>query len=324
GSAKRALWAAAAGVMYVAVLVWGQKVPGVPLIRFDGSSTGEILRLIQSFAKPGPLRDSLARHIGPSFPRSSNLLFGIPYVLLAIFGVGIPLLGALSVLLRRRMTAIVVLFPLLLIANFVVMFFGLALDFNRSTPDELSHRPLMMMYFFVVAWIGGALGLMLFESRSLGRIARPVLLGAAALLMSVPMHFGPGVQLMWAMPKISPVRVPVPLVRIAEYIRENGSSEDVFQDSAFDRTYTIAALSERRTFVAHTMTAMPFRSDMVDVRTAAIDRFMGLRQPKLVIATARTLGFRWFLLEPGDRVDWPNEIVANPAFRIGPYRLYQF
>jgi len=324
GPRRRALWALSAGAVYAAVLLFGQKVPGVPLIRFDGSSTGEILRLIQSFAKPGALRDSLAQHMGANFPRSANLLFGIPYVLLAIFGLGIPLLVALVILLRRRTAPLLVLFPLLLIVNFVMMFFGLALDFNRSTPDELSHRPLMMLYFFVVAWMGGALGLLLFESRRLSRIARPLLLGVAALFMVVPAHFGPGVQLMWAMPKISPARVPVPLVQIAEYIRRNGKPEDVFQDSAFDRTYTIAALSERRPFVAHTMTLMPFRNDMVEVRTAAIDRFMGLRQPKLITATARALGFRWFLLEPGDRVDWPAEIVNNPIFKIGPFRLYQF
>jgi hypothetical protein len=72
------------------------------------------------------------------------------------------------------------------------------------------------------------------------------------------------------------------------------------------------------------MTRMPYRSEMVEQRAVAIDRFMGIRQPKLVVATARALGFRWFLLEPGDRVDWPAEIANNPAFQMGPFRLYEF
>jgi hypothetical protein len=142
--------------------------------------------------------------------------------------------------------------------------------------------------------------------------------------MVVPAFFGSGVQQMWAMPRISPVRLPVPLVRIAEYLREHGNAEDVFQDSQFDRTYTVAALSERRTFASRPMTLMPYHSDLVEVRAAAIDRFMGIRHPKLITVTARTLGFRWFLLEPGDRVDWPAEIADHPAFSMGPYRLYEF
>jgi hypothetical protein len=51
---------------------------------------------------------------------------------------------------------------------------------------------------------------------------------------------------------------------------------------------------------------------------------MTIRQPKLVAATARALGFRWFLLGPGDHVDWPAEVADNPVFRLGPYRLYSF
>ena len=324
GGFKRALWALAAGAAYVAAVIVGKKVPGVPLIRFDGSSTGEILRLILSFAKPGPLHDMLRQHMGPNFARTSNLLFGIPYVLLATFGIGVPILVALIIALRRRVAPVLLLFPLLLIVNFLAMFFGLALDFSRSTPDELSHRPLMVVYFFVMPWIGAAAGLVLSESKRLRRFARPVVFGVAALLIVVPAHFGPGVQLMWAMPRISPVKLPSVLVRMADYIREHGGTDDVFQDSQFDIAYTIAALSERRTFVSHTMTSMPYRSDMVEIRTEAIERFKHIRQPKLVTATARALGFRWFLLEPGDRVDWPAEIAESPIYKIGSHRLYCF
>jgi len=324
GFPKRALWAVSASVVYLVALMYGQRVPGVPLIRFDGSSVSEILRLIRSFASPGSLRTYLNSHVGPEVTTASNLLLGIPYVLLATLGIFLPLLMLFAIHLRKRTLLLNITFPILLVVNFLAMFFGLALDFSRSTPDELSHRPLMVVYFFVVTWVGGALGLSLVESRRMNRIGRTATVGVVTLLLAVPAFFGSGVQLMWAMPGISPFRVPMSLVRVAEYIHDHGSTEDVFQASQFDRTYTVAALSERRTFASHTMTVMPYRSDMVEVRTAAIDRFMGLRQPKLITATARALGFRWFLLEPGDRVDWPPEITQNPAFKSGPYTLYQF
>ena len=324
GLRKRALWAGSASVVYVTALVYGQKVPGVPPIRFDGSSVGEVLRLVRSFATHGALRTYLDQHTGPKVPFTSNLLIGIPYILLAALGLFVPLLVILVIRLRRRTSLLYVLFPLLLIGNFLAMFFGLALDFTRSTPDELSHRPVMVMYFFVVAWVGGALGLTLLESRRLSRVARPAIIGLGIVLMAVPAFLGSGVQRMWAMPRVSPVQLPIGLVRAAQYIHEHGGPEDVFQDSQFDRTYTVAALSERRAFASHTMTRMPYHSEIVEQRAVAIDRFMGIRQPKLVAATARALGFRWFLLEPGDRVDWPAQIANSPAFQMGPFRLYEF
>jgi hypothetical protein len=324
GVRKRTLWAASALLFYVVSLIFGQKVPGVPLIRFDGSSAGEILRLVRSFARPGVLREFIEAHTGPDSPLSSNLLVGIPYVLLAALGLFLPLLLVGVILLRKRMPRLELLFPLLLVLNFLAMFFGLALDFDSSTPDELSHRPIMIVYFFVLTWLGGAVGLTILRAKAATGRARAAVLGLAAVLMVVPAVFGPGVQLLWAMPRISPVRLPVSLIAVADYIRDHGGPEDVFQDSQFDQTYTLAALSERRTFVAHTLTRNPFRGEMIDVRTAAIDRFMGLRQPKLIVATARALGFRWFVLERGDRVDWPPAIADHPAFESGPFKLYEF
>jgi hypothetical protein len=212
----------------------------------------------------------------------------------------------------------------LLIANFLVMFFGLALDRASSTPDELSHRPVMIVYFFVVSWVGGAAGLALVESRRLGRVAGPVLLGLALVLLVVPAHFGAGVQQMWVMPQMSPVRLPRTFLRVAEYIRAQGGGDDIVQDSQFDRIYALGALSERRTFVTHSMTRMPYRGEMVEARSDAIDYFLGIRRSKLLVATAGVFGFRWFLLAPGQAVDWPAEIALHPALESGPFRLYDF
>jgi hypothetical protein len=324
GFRKRAFLVGTACAVYGVGLFVGQRVPGVPLIRFDGSSAGEILRLIQTFAMRGALRDFVEGHMGAQFPWTSNLLLGVPYVLFAALGLVLPALVALVVHLRKRAPLLHVLFPLLLVANFLAMFFGLALDFERSTPDELSHRPVMVLYFFVVAWVGAALGRTLVESKRLGAIARPAIIGLSALLMAVPASFGAGVQRMWAMPRISPVRLPSSMVRVAEYIRAHGGPEDVYQDSQFDRTYVIGALAERRAFVSHTMTLMPFRGEEVAKRTAAVDRFMGIREPKMVIALARTFGFRWFVLHRGNRVDWPASIAKKPVLEIGSLTLYEF
>jgi len=321
---RRAAWVVAACAVYALALGLGQKVPGVPRIRFDGSSAGEILRLVQDFAKPGVIRDFFRLRMGAHFSWPANLGFGIPYVLLAVLGAFAPLLVFVLVRLRQRISRLELLFPLLLITNFLAMFFGLALDFESSTPDELSHRPLLIVYFFVSTFVGGGLGLLVRDSERARRVAAPAAIGLLTLLLAVPAYFGAGVQAMWAMPRISPVKVPSSLLRIAQHMRDHGRRDDVFQDSQFDRTCIFAALAEREPFVAHTLTRMAFRSEMVEARTNAIDHFMGIRQAKLVRGTAQALGFRWFVLQRGDRVDWPPEIADHPVLEAGPFRLYEF
>lgn len=322
GARKRAVWAASTFAFVIAVSMLLQKIPGVPPIRFSGSSSGEILRLVQGFATRGAVREYFVQRTGPDFPWSSNLLLGIPYVLFASLGVFVLLLAVLFVRMRARVPLLHVLFPLLLIANFLVMFFGLELDFTRSTPDELSHRPVMIVYFFVVTWIGGALGATLAGSRIPSRIAQGGVLALAVMLMVVPAHFGKRVQSLEAMARTSPVRVPTSLLEVASYLRNQGSPDDVFQDSQFDRIYVIGAMAERRPFVSHTMTTIPFRADVVAARTSAVDRLMGLRDPKLVVATARTFGVRWFILHRGNRVNWPSSAV-KPALVAGAFTLYE-
>jgi hypothetical protein len=319
---KRGLWAVAACALYVAALMIGQKVPGVPVIRLDGSSVGEIQRLIQSFQAPGPIRDYLAQHTGADASAGSNLLFGIPYVLTAALGVFVPLLAVLAFRLRVYIPLLHRVFPFVLLGNFLVMFCGLELDFTSSTPDELSHRPVMIVYFFVVSWIGGAVGLAIVNSPRLSRMAPKLIPSVAILLMTVPALFGAGVQLMPALSQISPVRVPTALVRVAEYMRTHGAPDDIFQDSQFDRVYAIAALSERRPFVAHTLTRMSVGSDEVARRTAAVNRLLLMNQPRFLVGTARAFGVRWFVVHKGDGVNWPSEFTEKPALEAGPLRLY--
>ncbi|HEX2661072.1 MAG TPA: hypothetical protein VHU40_22485, partial [Polyangia bacterium] len=114
------------------------------------------------------------------------------------------------------------------------------------------------------------------------------------------------------------------LVQAAAYIREHGGPDDVFQDSQYDRTYVVAALSERRTYAARTMTIMRYNGEKLQERIAAVDAFMESRDASAVTATAHSLGFRWFILSPGDRVNWPDELANRPAFELGGYKLYQF
>jgi hypothetical protein len=321
---RRALWATAAAALYAVTIVVVQRVPDVPKIRFDGSGIGQLLTLIKGFSERGGLRDFLDRHIGADSSTISNLGIGAPYVLLAALGIFAPLLVIMAIRLRRQTPAVLVVLPLVLVANFLAMFLGLALDLRSSTPDELSHRPVMIVYFAVVAWVGGAGGLLLFASPRLARVAPAALVGLAVLGLAIPARLGSGVQRLAAMPMYSPVRVPIGLVRAAEYIRDHADGQDVFQDSQFDWTCVVSALAERRRYTARSLTIIPYNSDLARQRIAFVQKLMDFRTPAAIIGAARHVGLRWFLLEPGDQVAWPAEIAQRPAFELAGYRVYRF
>ena len=321
---KRVLLAAGALVLYVGALFLVQKVPGIPPVRFDGSSVGHVVKLVKGFTQPGAVRAFLDARIGFGQPLSANLFVGGPFVLFAALGLFVPLLALLAVCLRKRMPPLLLVFPFLIIANFLVMFLGLALDFTSSTPDELSHRPFVVMYFVVVAWIGGAAGLFLIEWERVARVARHAIVALTIAAMAVPAFLGAGVHRNWAMQMFSAVPVPMGLIRAATFIREHGDARDVFQDSGFDRLYAVAALAERRIYVSHTLTRVPSNEDLIEKRSAGIERFMQLQSSTAIAETAERIGLRWFLLDPDDRVEWPSEIATRPVFESNGFRVYKF
>jgi hypothetical protein len=322
---KRALWATTSLAAILAAARLVRDIPGVPLIRFDGSSLRTILRHVANFTVPGPLRTRLLEHLGPDQSLLSNLFLGMPYILLAALGLLLPLLIVLAIVVRKKTPTLFWFFPFILIANFSAMFMGLALDMRSSTPDELSHRPVMVMYFMVAAWVGGAAGLLLLESRRLSRIARPALLVLSLGLMLVPAMFGAGVHRMWALARISPPHeVPKGLVEAARFIRDHSDPRDLFQDTHFDRYCLVAALSERRAFVARSMTRMQAKTELVEERAEMVEQLAALRDASEIATTARRLGIRWFLLTRGDTVRWPEEIANHPAFERDGFKVYRF
>lgn len=321
----RALWAVGSLAAVFVTVHLVRDVPGVPLMRFDGSSVRTLMRHIANFTVPGPLRIFLFERLGDDHSLPANIFLGMPFILVAALGLLLPLLIVLAIVVRKRTPKLFLLFPFILIVNFTAMFLGLALDMRSSTPDELSHRPVMVMYFVVAAWVGGAAGLAFIESRRLGRFARPALLGLSLILMVVPAIFGAGVHRMWALANISPpLNVPRGLVESAQYIREHSAPGDLIQDSLFDRFCALAALSERKPYVARSQTRIMHNAEVVEERAEMVDKLTELRDADEINATARKLGIRWFLLTRGQPVKWPEAFASHPAFERDGYRLYRF
>ena len=321
----RRLLAVAALATYVSVIGFTQKVHGVPLIRLDGSSTANLLDFINSFTQATDIRTFVAEYIGAAHPWIPNLAFGAPYLLLMVFGLFFPAVIVLLIRFRFRIPRLLWVFPILIASNFLLMALGLAFDHRGiGAPDELPHRPFVVMYFAVMAWTGGLVGWTLLRSRRLRNVVQVAIACGTVVLLVVPAIWGSGVQRIEAMRWGSHVRITPGLCRAAEYLRDHSKPSDVFQDSSFDSKYVSAALSERHPYVEHMMVRVSYKAHVVDQRTAEIKALMQLPDASAVLATARTLGIQWFLLYPGHGVAWPAALVNAPVFNHGGFRVYRF
>jgi len=317
-------WLGAAVTVYLLGVSIVQWLPGMPLIRLDGSSTGKLLAMINSFADPGSVRLFFDRYMGLRHSLRQNVEVGAAYLLIAALGVFAPLLlGATAVLWRRFKNPLVSL-PPLFVLNFLVMALGLALD-NRgiATPEELPHRPFVWMYFVVVTALGALAGLALVRSQRLHRVSRPILLSLVFGLLAFPAAKAAGLQRISTMPSASDVLVPTALLQAADYLRTHGDRRDVFQDSSFDMNYLVSALSGRRAYVERTFLRLA-RNEELESRVVVVTKLMQMQDEAAVRAEAQRLGIRWFLARPGQALAWPPEIVEHPAFAKDGYRVYGF
>jgi hypothetical protein len=322
----RVVWAAGTVAAFVAGVSVTQRLPGFPLIRLDGSSTTWLLDMMSGSTESEAFKVFARSVMGASQPWLVNLVVGPVYLLVSVFGAFVALLAGLAIAARKRVPALLLWFPFVLIVNFLVMAMGLARDGRGvGTPEELLHRPFMLMYFVVVAWIGGWAGLLLpRSSRWLGRVARVAVLALPLPLFAVPAVFGADVQILTKAAGMSNLMFPHGQVNAAEYMRIHGKPGDIFQDSSFDRYYLTAALSERRPYVEHMLVRVRYGEELLNQRTAQVIDWMATASPKVVLAKAKALGIRWFLLWPGHRVAWPSAIAVNLVFERAGFQLYRF
>jgi hypothetical protein len=322
----RIAWLVSAVAVFVLAIVATQDLPGLPLIRLDGASTGRMLDLVLSLAGRNAPSAFWASHVGASKPWLPNLVLGASYLLFATLGIIAPLLVALMIHLRRRVEPLLLVFPLLLATNFLVMALGLAFDDRHiGTPEELPHRPFLLMYFAIVAWTGAAGTFAMLRSRRFGRLVRPIIACSVLLLMAVPAWNGVNLQRIRTMPNEACTRIPTGLLRVAEFMRDHGNARDVFQASTFDPLFVIAALSDRQPyFDQQIFLVRPSEQPLLAARAVQVVQLMQLEDPGMVIMTAYRMGLRWFLLSPEHAVAWPTSIAGTPAFQVDGFKLYRF
>ena len=310
--------------IFALVIAVSQAIPGVPLIRFDGSGLMRYSRLVLNNQLDGVLQQIFSGLFAAS---AGNWPYRAAAFILLLL---IDTFGLYSVLflvqlkqLRRTVDGRVWLFPLLVGGLYLLMATCLALDDRRvGTSEELLHRPFVWAYYVVALW-GGAVTYRHYwgDAPPSGRPARWALGVTALLLLFVPARFGAGIQTLanWG---FGHQRLPAGQVAAAEFIRANSPRTDVVQDAQIATGMILSALSERQAFASGTNGAREPAG--LPERMRALEKLAQNRDGSRVEAFMRENGIRWYVVNPGNRILWTDTIGRPPAFQCNGYRVYRF
>lgn len=328
----RATWLIGALLIFVGAVRLSWNVPGVPLLKLDGSGLlGYLAELTQNLDN-GPIKSWVA--VGPDTPGATALFRGLVHLSLGTFGVFLLLIPLLIIGVvcshptdhwRWRFDA--TLFPVLIMANYLVMALGLAVDDRTNhMPEELLHRPLVWAYFVVAAWTLGALVWCLLP-RDMQTAPRPALMVIGLLpLLGFPLWLGSGIQQGpgWGR-EVTNLPVPVGLIRSAEFLRDHSQPGEVIQNSEPDRWNILSALAERPVYVADAWRTPTRQADpTIRRRLAEIANFRLLTDATAIRAFARDHRITWFVLNPQTPTRWPRSVLDQPTFEFNGWRVFHF
>ncbi|PKO60601.1 MAG: hypothetical protein CVU24_12330 [Betaproteobacteria bacterium HGW-Betaproteobacteria-18] len=325
----RALIVALLTALFVTVIAFSQTLTRVPLISLDGSGLNGYVQILLSCFDPGYLKNFFTQvFMLEQHARPMVWLYAAAMILLSSFGwwlVATPLVLAAG---RAKTKAEIFYWPVLIVVNYMVMSMGLALDTHGvGTPDELLNRPLVWAYFAVVAWtVGGGYFFALGNRLPRSRLARAALIGLLCLGLSSPLVLGKRLQTFPAWKGFTDYKefnaVPLCLLKASQYIKDNSRQGDIMQDSANDRHYLVAALTERQIFAGENLFAQP-KGALLE-RLYGLEYFKGMRDPNAILTYAAVNNIAWYLLQPGSPVAWPDAFLQQAAYQCGGYRVYRF
>ncbi|WP_143206451.1 hypothetical protein [Singulisphaera sp. GP187] len=310
-----------------------RRFDAIPVLRLDGSSLKEYMNLNVAWLAHGATRNFFASRFTPTSSRPHDLFWGALLLFYGTFGLfGVAYLVFLLVVVgreavRRPMNARLgyLVFPLLIIINYLVMSLGLA--FNNKPPahpEELLHRPLVWAYFVVVAWVGGlAYAIFLEERIRRSSSLRNAFMVGAVVLLVVPFSLGQSVQVgpEWGR-ELTNQAYPRGWFECARYIREHASAGDVVQDSEGDPNLMVGAIGEHSAYAIDYFDTL--QSPILLDRLEEMRVFKAMTDADAIRRFAARRQIRWYVTHPETRLRWPGSLLNHPKFSWSGYCVYSF
>ncbi|HTN94950.1 MAG TPA: hypothetical protein VMJ33_10240 [Gallionella sp.] len=321
--------------IYVGVAALSQMSLSVPILRLDGSGLETYASNILELQASGIIKNAFI-FLFDSAGNNWHLEAGTFALMLVICTFGVfPVLYAVVLRhLKRRFEPMIWLFPMLVVAVYLIMATGLALnDRPIGTHSELLHRPFVWAYFVVVVWSAGAIYYRLFgDALPANKQIRWSLVLLALALEFVPVSYGKGVQTLTSYVPGTNIyvswgnayqEVPACLVKIAGFIRKNAKADDVVQDSMNDPHFILSAFSERYPYAI--AIDNQFRSAInVQPRLDSLQRLKEIKDSNEVESFMKEHAMRWYVVDPTDNVQWADAAKSHLLLTCGGYRAYQF
>jgi hypothetical protein len=316
--------------LFFFVVGLSQNVDRIPTLRLDGSALRAYASLLLARSEPDVFKSFYQTFL---LEKQSNVIFAFyatRMLLLYTFGIWTAICLFTSFLLRARVKPAALLFPFLVIVNYLVMSLGLAMDTKAvGQPEELLHRPFVWAYFVVVAWSSAGAYILSFGNRSpTGNFARVLATIIAISSLSVPLVFGRNLQ---TLPHTHFDRyeginsVPSGMVKACSYIRKHSQPGDIIQDSENDPRFWITGLADRQEFaVDYKLWAKIYSPPGLRERLKELANFKRMKNEQDLREFTRKSKISWYLLGPESKVDWPPTVLKKPVFRAGDYRVYHF
>lgn len=316
--------------LFVVVVVWSQSIGGVPILRLDGSSAAEYLSILYRSYDPGFLKSVLADALVAMRSSPAVAWFkAVSLLVFSTFGIWIIAYGIALRLLGRQHSPAVAWFPIAVLFNYIVMSLGLAMDTRGiGTADELLNRPMVWAYFVVVAWAGATLYVLFLGSAPPGtrhaRLASGII---ASLSLAIPLTFSRDLQTFPTWRGFETfaefASAPSCLVKASLYVRDHSHVDDIVQDSHFDRTLLVSAISERQAYAVDGRFRTRRTSELTK-RFADLATLHTMTDASTILDFLSRRRIAWYVLQPITSVAWPASLMDNYVYECQGHRVYRF
>lgn len=312
--------------IFVVTVQVSQHFPRIPTLRLDGSGIGTYLQILIELYDPGAVKQALRsffliHHHAWIFQGAAAFAL----ILFCSFGVWALIAPVVSWKSKKMIAHDVWAFPLWVVANYMVMALGLAIESRGiGTPEELQNRPMAWAYFILVTFtVAGIAALWIGRHPRVPARARWALAGAAGLALAAVAIHAPNFQTIAALRGLSSYAafnaVPLCQLRAAEYIRQHARPGELMQDSEGDPRFVSTAIAERQEYVGFEGFGGATAGWKERVRAfKAIQRSGDL--PALEALAGRDR-LTWYLLHPADAASWPRSFLDRAAFECSGFRV---
>lgn len=315
--------------LFLSTVFVSQSIDRVPVLRLDGSGIGQYVLVLLKDFEVGVLKTFFTQvFIHEHHSKPVEALYAVAMLLLSTFGIWIVAAPLVALTAKKRISNAVLLFPVIVVVNYLVMSIGLAMDTRGvGTPDELLNRPLVWAYFVVVAWTAGAgYYLVIGDRLPQSRVAQIGLLALICLSLASPLHFSKNLQTFPTRQGFAKYdefnSVPLCLLKAVQYIKDHSSPNDIIQDSENDPRFVVTALAERQRFAGVSVFWQP--TIELQKRLDELADFKLMRSADDLNAYASSHHISWYLLHPNTSISWPSSFLENSAFECSGYRAYRF